>query len=53
MDELFIKEEGQLIIGTGSDEWCRGFEQSKELVESDWKYWGDVFIDTNASSVEI
>jgi hypothetical protein len=46
MDGLFEKDDDILIIGTGNDEWCLGYDEAKEIFLSDWEYWGDVRIDT-------
>lgn len=51
MEELFLKDEDVLIVGTGDDEWFLGFEEAKELVESDWKYWGDASIDIDGAAI--
>lgn len=51
MDDLFTKDEDLTVVGTGDDEWCIGFDEVKELVEMDWKYWGDVTIDIEGSMI--
>lgn len=53
IDELFADDKDALIIGTGSDEWCRGREGIRELIESDWKYWGDVLIDVEGAHISL
>lgn len=39
---LFINDESLYILGTSSDELCTGVDGVRELLESDWEYWGDV-----------
>lgn len=51
VESLFAADEDVLVIGTGDSEWCLGIQQIKELVESDWKYWGDVFIDPDKAMI--
>lgn len=48
MDELFIKDENTSILGTSNGEMCLGFESAKELIKSDWEYWGDVKLDLDS-----
>lgn len=38
---MFADDAEPVIIGTGTDEWCFGFSEARELFLSDWKYWGD------------
>ena len=45
VEELFIRGDETCILGTGTDELFLGIEQVKELLKSDWQYWGDVNID--------
>lgn len=42
INSLFINDESLYILGTSSDELCTGVDGVKELLESDWEYWGDV-----------
>ncbi|QUH30060.1 nuclear transport factor 2 family protein [Vallitalea guaymasensis] len=44
MNDLFIKDDKIITIGTSRSEWCIGLEECKGLIESDWKYWGDLVI---------
>ncbi|MGF7058562.1 hypothetical protein [Brassicibacter mesophilus] len=46
MNDIFEQGNDVAILGTSDGEWCLGFDEAKELVESDWEYWGDVRIDT-------
>lgn len=47
IDRLFDKRGKTAILGTSFGEWMMGLSGVKELVESDWRYWGDVDIDTS------
>jgi hypothetical protein len=51
MDELFAKDSNIVIVGTCDSEWCLGFEEAREIVDSDWQYWGDVRIDTENAEI--
>jgi len=51
MDELFAKGDEIVIMGTSNGEFCLGYEESKELVKSDWEYWMDVRIDTENARI--
>lgn len=42
MKELFINDDSLFMLGTSSDELCPGLDEVKDLLESDWEYWGDV-----------
>lgn len=53
MEELFIEGESTYAIGTGTTEVFLGRDKVKELIESDWKYWGDVDIDYKNAHVSI
>ena len=46
------------VIGTnavhpGVDEWHIGRESSRDLVEGDWCWWGDVSLDWKAASIQV
>ena len=51
MEDLFIDDDQLFILGTGDGELCLGYEESKELVEGDWKYWGLVQIDADNANI--
>ncbi|MBC8062997.1 MAG: nuclear transport factor 2 family protein [Clostridiaceae bacterium] len=51
MDALFDKDENVIIVGTGSSEWCIGYEEVKEIFLGDWEYWGDVRINADEASI--
>ena len=47
-----------LIIGTGASapgdgEWCEGIEAVKRIVESDWKHWDDLKMETEKARIRI
>ncbi|MFD3158731.1 hypothetical protein ACFIJ5_18125 (plasmid) [Haloimpatiens sp. FM7330] len=44
---LFTNDADVRVIGTSPGEICLGFEKIKQLIEADWKYWGDVSCDLN------
>jgi hypothetical protein len=41
MQRLFADSDEILMLGTGSLEWMRGYASVRQLVKSDWQYWGD------------
>lgn len=54
--QLFVPDEDLEVIGTGAsqvdkDEWCLGQAMAREMVESDWRYWGDVRIDVAGAHI--
>lgn len=51
LEALFVKDADALIVGTGSDEWCVGPEGVRDLIESDWKYWGDFRLDIDGAMI--
>lgn len=51
MEDLFSKESDALIVGTADSEWCLGIEEMKEIIQSDWKYWGDLKLDIDGAIV--
>jgi len=53
MEEVFVKDNNSLITGTGYREWTFGFEQSKKLIENDWKQWGDISFDFEDARINI
>lgn len=44
MEALFDKNEDVVIIGTSDSEWCLNHEEVRNILISDWKYWGDIEI---------
>jgi hypothetical protein len=54
--DLFTPDADTEVIGTGaidskSDEWCVGPAMIRELVDSDWQYWGDLRIDVDGAHI--
>ncbi len=49
VEELFAPE--ILIVGTGASEWCEDPGSVKRIVESDWKYWGDLLLDIDKAII--
>ncbi len=57
IQELFDAED-VLIIGTGASapgdsEWCEGIKAVKKIIESDWKYWDDLKMETEKARIRI
>lgn len=55
---LFVPAEGAELIGIGAsargaNEWFQGLEQIREIVESDWRYWGAVHIDVEGAKITV
>lgn len=53
MEKLFIKDESLWVLGTSTEELFFETEEVKNLFESDWQYWGDVFINYEEAYVGI
>lgn len=56
--ELFVQGDESELIGVGAaerggSEWFQGAQQVREIVESDWKYWGDVNIDVAGARISV
>jgi len=54
--ELFLPGDESELIGIGAavrnqDEWFQGSDRIREIIESDWKYWGDVRLDVEGSKI--
>jgi hypothetical protein len=52
-EELLDNNELTSIIGTDAGEVFHGFSEAKELLESDWKYWGDFNLNRENSFISI
>jgi hypothetical protein len=55
---LFVQSDEVELIGIGAskraaNEWFEGFSQIREIVEGDWKYWGDVRLDVAGAKITI
>jgi hypothetical protein len=56
--QLFVQDEGVEMIGIGAsqraaDEWFEGPGRIREIVESDWSYWGDVRLDVAGAKITV
>jgi hypothetical protein len=56
--ELFAPDEGIELIGIGAavrggSEWFQGSEQVRDIIEGDWKYWGDVVLDVAGAKITV
>jgi len=56
--ELFLPGDEPELIGIGAavrnqDEWFQGSDRIREIIESDWKYWGDVKLDVKAAKITV
>ena len=54
--DLFAQEDIPELIGIGAsvrggNEWFEGTEAIREIIESDWTYWGDVWIDVEGARI--
>ncbi|MEJ2709385.1 MAG: nuclear transport factor 2 family protein [Anaerolineales bacterium] len=55
---LFDQSDNAELIGIGAsvrggNEWFQGAEQIREIVASDWSYWGDVSIDVENAKITV
>jgi hypothetical protein len=55
---LFEEDAGLEVIGTNAIdrehiEWCLGQQAMRNLVEIDWKYWGDVSLDVDGARIHV
>jgi len=54
--DLFVSSNDVELIGIGAsirggNEWFQGSEKIREIVESDWTYWGDVKLDVEGAKI--
>jgi hypothetical protein len=54
--ELIVPGDEAELIGIGAakrggTEWFQGAEQIREIIESDWTYWGDVCLDVEGARI--
>lgn len=52
MEALFDKDESLFLLGASDNELSFGIDEVKELLISDWKYWGDVKLDIDNSVIK-
>ena len=55
---LFAPDEGIELIGIGASvrgghEWFQGGDAIREIIASDWTYWGDVSIDVEGAKITV
>jgi hypothetical protein len=55
---LFVQGEETELIGIGAvarggNEWFQGLAAIREIVESDWLYWGDVILDVEGARITV
>jgi hypothetical protein len=55
---LFHQSDGIELIGIGAsvrggNEWFQGMDAVREIIESDWTYWGDVVIDVDGAKITV
>jgi hypothetical protein len=56
--KLFVLGEDAELIGIGAsarneNEWFQGAERIREIIESDWQYWGDVRLDVQEAKITV
>ncbi|UCC89074.1 MAG: hypothetical protein JSV81_07135 [Anaerolineales bacterium] len=56
--ELFVLGDDVELIGIGAsarneNEWFQGVERIREIIASDWQYWGDVRLDVEGSKITV
>lgn len=56
--KLFVPGDDTELIGVGAsipngNEWFRGTERIREIIESDWEYWGDVKLDVADAKITV
>ena len=56
--QLFVQDDSIEMIGIGAakraaTEWFEGVERVREIIESDWKYWGDVRLDVDSAKITV
>ena len=55
---LFVQNKDVELIGIGASrrggyEWFQGIKEVKEIIHSDWEYWGDVEIDVAGAKIHV
>ena len=55
---LFARSQDIELIGIGAFErggieWFEGVDKIREIIQSDWEYWGDVRIDVQAAKIHV
>jgi len=55
---LFVQNNDVELIGIGASvrggvEWFEGIDKIREIIQSDWEYWGDVLIDVAGAKIRV
>lgn len=55
---LFLQQDDIELIGIGAavrggNEWFTGLQPVREIIESDWTYWGDVTLDVAGAKITV
>lgn len=51
MEQLFPKDRAILVLGTDSGEWIEGYQEARDFIANDWRYWGDVKLDVDNAMI--
>ncbi len=56
--QLFVQDDSIEMIGIGAakraaNEWFEGLARVREIIESDWRYWGDVRLDVDGAKITV
>jgi hypothetical protein len=56
--QLFVQDDTIEMIGVGAsqraaNEWFEGLSRIREIIESDWMYWGDVRFDVEGAKITV
>ena len=56
--QLFVQDQSPELIGIGAFErggveWFEGREKMKEIIQSDWEYWGTVAMDVEGAKITV
>jgi len=56
--QLFVPGDDAELIGIGAsarnqNEWFQGAERIREIIESDWQYWGDVRLEVKEAKITV
>ncbi|MEI5908336.1 hypothetical protein WAK64_14860 [Bacillus spongiae] len=49
--EVFVQNERMITVGTSRSEWCFGRNELKELLKSDWMYWGNLTVNIENAKI--
>ena len=56
--QLFVPSDDAEMIGIGAsarneNEWFQGTDRIREIIESDWTYWGDATLDVDGAKITV